>query len=66
MNRTAAFLRARDFLLRHREDYDRRSPIPAGPCAAGFNWALDWSTCSPRGSRTPRCGSPVTAETSSP
>lgn len=42
MNRTEAFLRARDFLLHNREDYDRAYSDFRWPRVPGFNWALDW------------------------
>ena len=42
MNATAEFLRARDFLLRHRLDYDRAYAEFRWPVLDEFNWALDW------------------------
>ncbi|MEU7261859.1 AMP-binding protein [Streptomyces rimosus] len=39
---TAAFRAARDFLLRHREDYDGARKGFTWPRPAYFNWALDW------------------------
>jgi acetyl-CoA synthetase len=39
---SAAFRAARDFLLRHREDYDTARRGFAWPQPADFNWALDW------------------------
>ncbi|APR77172.1 Acetyl-coenzyme A synthetase [Minicystis rosea] len=42
MNATATFLRARDFLLAHREDYDAAHAGFAWPDLPEFNWALDW------------------------
>ncbi|WP_031364252.1 AMP-binding protein [Caballeronia sordidicola] len=37
-----AFLQARDFLLRHRDDYDTAYRDFAWPELMEFNWALDW------------------------
>ena len=37
-----AFVAARDFLLTHREDYDKARELFAWPRPAEFNWALDW------------------------
>jgi acetyl-CoA synthetase len=37
-----AFLQARDFLLRHRDDYDAAYKDFAWPELSEFNWALDW------------------------
>ena len=37
-----AFLQARDFLLRHRDDYDTAYKDFAWPELMEFNWALDW------------------------
>lgn len=37
-----AFLRARDLLLQHREDYDAAVKEFRWPQPTGFNWALDW------------------------
>ena len=42
MSRTEAFLRARDFLQRHREDYDKAYSDFCWPHLPDFNWALDW------------------------
>jgi acetyl-CoA synthetase len=39
---TAAFRAARDFLLRHHDDYDTARREFAWPALAEFNWALDW------------------------
>ena len=39
---TAAFLAARDLLLRHRDDYDAARHEFAWPELDEFNWALDW------------------------
>jgi acetyl-CoA synthetase len=37
-----AFLQARDFLLRHRDDYESAYKDFAWPELTEFNWALDW------------------------
>lgn len=37
-----AFLQARDFLLRHRDDYETAYKDFAWPELTEFNWALDW------------------------
>lgn len=42
MSPTTTFLRARDLLLRHREDYDKAYADFAWPDLPEFNWALDW------------------------
>jgi acetyl-CoA synthetase len=42
MGPTSTFLRARDFLLQHREDYDKAYADFAWPDLPTFNWALDW------------------------
>ncbi len=39
---TDAFLHARDFLLRHRDDYDKAYADFRWPEMPAFNWALDW------------------------
>ncbi|SFD98418.1 acetyl-CoA synthetase [Actinacidiphila alni] len=39
---TGAFRTARDYLLRHREDYDAARAGFDWPRPAEFNWALDW------------------------
>jgi acetyl-CoA synthetase len=39
---TDAFLRARDFLVNHREDYEAAYRGFAWPPLDRFNWALDW------------------------
>ncbi|KAA5838345.1 AMP-binding protein [Saccharopolyspora hirsuta] len=39
---TETFLTARDFLLRHRTDYDTARREFRWPRPAEFNWALDW------------------------
>ncbi|CAM03173.1 acetyl-CoA synthetase [Saccharopolyspora erythraea NRRL 2338] len=48
-----AFLAARDFLLRHREDYDTARRDFRWPRMSEFNWALDWfDTIGERADRT--------------
>ena len=42
MDGTQAFIAARDFLLTHREDYDRAYRELAWPVLDRFNWALDY------------------------
>jgi acetyl-CoA synthetase len=42
MSPTETFLRARDFLLKHREDYDKAYADFAWPDLPELNWALDW------------------------
>jgi acetyl-CoA synthetase len=39
---TARFRTARDFLLRHRADYDTAARAFRWPTLERFNWALDW------------------------
>ena len=39
---TGAFRVARDFLLRHREDYTAACDGFRWPAPERFNWALDW------------------------
>jgi len=46
---TDTFLRARDFLLREREDYDAAYRGFAWPQLDTFNWALDWFDAYARG-----------------
>lgn len=53
MSRTEAFLRARDFLLRHREDYDKAYSDFRWPCLTDFNWALDWFDVLAAGNKRP-------------
>jgi acetyl-CoA synthetase len=49
----SAFLAARDFLLRHREDYDTARREFEWPRLREFNWALDWfDTIAQRHDRT--------------
>ena len=42
MNSTEAFRRARDFLVKHRENYDAAYGGFSWPVLDTFNWALDW------------------------
>ncbi|HKI57715.1 MAG TPA: AMP-binding protein [Trueperaceae bacterium] len=49
MSATDTFLRARDFLLREREDYDAAYRGFAWPQLDTFNWALDWFDAYARG-----------------
>jgi acetyl-CoA synthetase len=42
MTPTSVFLRARDLLLQHRDDYDRAYREFAWPELPTFNWAIDW------------------------
>ena len=44
-----AFLDARDFLLRHREDYETAYRDFRWPRLDAFNWALDWFDVNARG-----------------
>jgi acetyl-CoA synthetase len=39
---TTAFRAARDFLIRHRDDYDTARREFTWPALTEFNWALDW------------------------
>jgi acetyl-CoA synthetase len=48
-----AFLQARDFLLRHREDYATAYNDFSWPQLAEFNWALDWFDEHARNNQTP-------------
>jgi acetyl-CoA synthetase len=48
-----AFKTARDFLLAHREDYQRAYQGFRWPELAEFNWALDWFDPLARGNDTP-------------
>jgi acetyl-CoA synthetase len=50
---TAAFLRARDFLLAHRDDYDKAYRDFAWPEMPAFNWALDWFDVLAQGNTRP-------------
>jgi acetyl-CoA synthetase len=49
MTPTEEFLRARDFLLRHREDYDAAYRQFRWPQLGEFNWALDYFDVQARG-----------------
>jgi acetyl-CoA synthetase len=49
MTPTETFLRARDFLLRHRDDYDKAYREFTWPELPRFNWALDWFDVFARG-----------------
>ena len=42
MHSAEAFVQARDFLLRHREDYDLAYREFRWPQLTEFNWALDY------------------------
>jgi hypothetical protein len=42
MNPTESFRRARDFLVRHREDWEAATRGFAWPALDRFNWALDY------------------------
>jgi acetyl-CoA synthetase len=53
MSRTGAFLRARDFLLEHREDYDKAYSDFRWPRVPELNWALDWFDVLAAGSSRP-------------
>jgi acetyl-CoA synthetase len=49
----SAFLAAREFLLRHREDYATAVRDFRWPRLDEFNWALDWFDVHARGNATP-------------
>jgi acetyl-CoA synthetase len=49
MTPTETFLRARDFLFRHRDDYDTAYREFTWPELPRFNWALDWFDVLARG-----------------
>jgi acetyl-CoA synthetase len=51
MRSTEAFRRARDFLLRHRADYDTAYREFRWPDLDRFNWALDWFDVLAEGNR---------------
>jgi acetyl-CoA synthetase len=53
MNPTDAFRRARDFLLAHRDDYDKAVRDFRWPHLDRFNWALDWFDVLAEGNQTP-------------
>ena len=53
MTPTEAFLQARDFLFRHREDYETAYREFRWPQLDAFNWALDYFDVQARGNKTP-------------
>jgi acetyl-CoA synthetase len=53
MTPTAAFVRARDFLLDHRDDYDKAYREFVWPDLPIFNWALDWFDVLAQGNERP-------------
>src|ERR1700712_1960044 len=53
MNPAAAFIEARDFLLRHRTDYDTAYRDFRWPALDRFNWALDYFDPMARGNDAP-------------
>ena len=53
MTAAQRFLTARDFLLRHRSDYDRAYRDFAWPALDEFNWALDHFDAMARGNDAP-------------
>ena len=53
MTPTEAFLQARDFLFRHREDYETAYREFRWPRLDAFNWALDYFDVQARGNKTP-------------
>jgi len=50
---STSFLKARDFLLQHREDYDTAYRNYVRPELAQFNWALDYFDPMARGNHAP-------------
>src|SRR5215470_12268227 len=52
MTSAQAFVAARDFLLRHREDYDTAYRGFKWPKLVEFNWALDYFDVQARGNQT--------------
>ena len=50
---TEVFVRARAFLLDHREDYEKAYSEFAWPTLPVFNWALDWFDVYAHGNRRP-------------
>jgi len=60
---TDTFLQARDFLLRHRDDYDAAYAGFRWPEMPEFNWASTGSTSSPGATTARRCGSSARAAT---
>ena len=55
-NDVAAFVSARDFLLRHREDYGAAYRDFAWPELDRFNWALDYFDAIARNNAQPALG----------
>ncbi|MBK8909120.1 MAG: AMP-binding protein [Rhodospirillales bacterium] len=53
MTETNAFLQARDFLVRHREDYETAYRDFKWPELTAFNWALDYFDVYARGNERP-------------
>jgi len=53
MNRARPFIEARDFLLRHRTDYDTAYREFKWPVLDRFNWALDYFDPMARGNHAP-------------
>ena len=53
MHPTDTFVRARDFLLQHRDDYEKAYADFRWPEMPAFNWALDWFDVVARGNRRP-------------
>jgi acetyl-CoA synthetase len=53
MKATQAFIEARDFLQRHREDYDTAYRDYQAPILDKFNWALDFFDVQARDNQTP-------------
>ncbi|VXC01670.1 4-hydroxybutyrate--CoA ligase 1 [Burkholderia sp. 8Y] len=53
MNRAGPFIEARDFLLRHRTDYETAYREFAWPVLDRFNWALDYFDPMARGNDAP-------------
>ena len=53
MTPTDVFVRARAFLLDHREDYDKAYREFTWPTLPVFNWALDWFDLFAQGNRRP-------------
>jgi acetyl-CoA synthetase len=52
MTSTQAFMQARDFLFRHREDYETAYRDFRWPELGAFNWALDYFDVHARGNQT--------------
>jgi acetyl-CoA synthetase len=53
MTPTQEFLQARDFLIKHREDYDTAYREFRWPVLDKFNWALDYFDVQAQGNQTP-------------